>query len=298
MTQSDDGLPNDRSHPPSNQERLITCRLDELRPHPAYVRHHLTVPATKLSRLAEQGERVLREPLFVTQDHLILDGYARWELARQQGHGALPCVQFELSEAEALFWLLHKHRRADGLNAFNRILIALDLEPWLKEKARSNQQAGGQNKGSSKLTEAEKVDVRSEIALAAGVSVGNVSKAKRLRTSATAELLDALRSGEISIHRAWIWSQAAPADQREALWCYRSERGVNKEIRALISKHRAKSSPKSIDLIHLLKALSRLEADELASVSVKLLRAHGTTIFITEELLRILNLERGVLAIQ
>ncbi|MBZ5534205.1 MAG: hypothetical protein LAO20_22495 [Acidobacteriia bacterium] len=296
MTQSDDHEP---SHTSSNhQQRLKTCRPNELRPHPAYVRHHLSVSATKLSKVAEQGERALREPLFITQDHLILDGYARWELARQQGDGALPCVQFELSEAEALLWLLHKHRRADGLNAFSRILLALDLEPWLKEKARSNQQAGGQNKGSSKLTEAERLDVRSEIALAAGVSVGNLSKAKRLRSSAISELLDALRSGEISIHRAWTWSQAAPADQREALWCYRNERGVNKEIRALISKHRAKSSPKSFNLIDLLRALPGLEAEELASVSVKLLRAHGKTIFITEELLRILASQGGVLALQ
>jgi len=36
-----------------------------------------------------------------------------------------------------------------------RILLALELEPWFKEKARSNLRAGGQNKGSSKLTEAE-----------------------------------------------------------------------------------------------------------------------------------------------
>jgi hypothetical protein len=49
--------------------------------------------------------------------------------------------------------------------------------------------AGGQNKGSSKLTEAERLDVRREIAAAAGVSVGNVSKVKRLKVTAHPELL-------------------------------------------------------------------------------------------------------------
>jgi hypothetical protein len=99
MTQSDNGLANDSGLQKSTHHgRLLTCRLDDLRPHPAYARHRFTVPADKLSSLAAHGERALREPLFITQDCLILDGYGRWELARQQGLSALPCLQFELSE--------------------------------------------------------------------------------------------------------------------------------------------------------------------------------------------------------
>jgi len=73
------------------------------------------------------------------------------------------CMEYELTEPESLYWLLERHRRSNGLNDFIRILLALELEPWLKNKARLNQQIGGQDKGSSKLTEAETVDVRSEI---------------------------------------------------------------------------------------------------------------------------------------
>jgi len=58
------------------------------------------------------------------------------------------------------------HRRSNGLNAFSRILLALELELDFKKKARSNQRSGGQAKGSSNLTEADRVDVRSEIAAA------------------------------------------------------------------------------------------------------------------------------------
>lgn len=299
MTTSDDGPRNDLNLSARKYHgRLVVCRLDELHPHPAYARHRFTVPAEKLSSLAVQGERAFQEPIFITQDHLILDGYARLEFARRRGRSDLPCLQFELSKNEALLWLLHKHRRSNGLNAFGRILLALDLEPWLRERARANQQAGGQNKGSSKLTEVEKLDVRCEIAATAGVSVGNVSKVKRLKTAATAEILDALRCGEVSIHRAWTWSQRGPSDQREALWCHRNERGVTREIRTLISKHRATTSTQALDLLPLLKALFGLDADELGTVDVKLLRARGRTIFITEELVRILAAQRGVLALQ
>ena len=122
--------------------RLVACRVDELRPHPSYVRHQIAVPVPQLSSLVELGDLVFREPLLITQDRTILDGYARRELARRQGRLTLPCFEFNLSEAEALHWLLQKHRRSEGFNAFSRIIIAQELEPWLREEARSNKQAG------------------------------------------------------------------------------------------------------------------------------------------------------------
>ena len=142
--------------------RLVTRTVDELHPHPIYTRHRLTVPISKLSALAARGGNLLavRDPLVITKNGAIVDGYARWELARLQGIQTLPCMEYELTEPESLYWLLERHRRSNGLNDFIRILLALELEPWLKNKARLNQQIGGQDKGSSKLTEAETVDVR------------------------------------------------------------------------------------------------------------------------------------------
>ena len=65
----------------------------------------------------------------------------------------LACIKYEMSEAEALRYLLQKHHRSNRLNDFIRICLALELEPFLKEKARAKQQAGGRNKGSPNLTE-------------------------------------------------------------------------------------------------------------------------------------------------
>jgi hypothetical protein len=48
------------------------------------------------------------------------------------------------------------------------------------------------------------VDVRSEIATVAGVSLGNVTKVKRVMTSAFTEFQEALRNGEIGVNRAWL----------------------------------------------------------------------------------------------
>jgi hypothetical protein len=225
--------------PSGIQGRPITCRVDELRPHPSFVRHRIAVPASQLSPLAERVDLVFREPLLITRDRTILDGYARWGLARQQGRLTLPCLEYDLPEAEALHWLLQKHRRSNGLNPFSRILLALELESWLREQARSNQQAGGQNRGSSKLSEADRLDVRARIAAAAGASAGNVSKVKHLLSAAQPELLQALREGEVSIHRASLWL-LAPATQLDQFWRHQNLRGIARTINTLL---RAIDSP-------------------------------------------------------
>jgi hypothetical protein len=166
-----------------NRGRLVTLHPDELHPHPSYTRHSLTVHAYQLSAVAELGDLAFRDPLIITHDHIILDGFARWTLARLQGRSALTCIEYEMSELEALQSLLQRHRRSSGLNDFIRICLALELESFLKLKGRAKQQAGGKNKGSSILTEAARLDVRKEIARIAGVSVGNVTKVKQLTTN-------------------------------------------------------------------------------------------------------------------
>ena len=268
--------------------RLVTRGVDEIHPHPSYLRHHLTVPASQLSALAERGDLAFREPLVITRNGVIVDGYARLELARLQGRQTLTCIEYELTEEEALQWLLQRHLRSTGMNAYSRLLMALDLKPGFKEMARSNQRAGGQNKGSSKLTEADRVDVRTEIAAKAGVSVGNVSKVKQLLMTAQSELLLALSSGEISIHRAWLWRKLSAEQQREGLRQYRITKLIRHTNRNLISRHRTEPSQVATDLASLITYLSGLEDTNAEPVSVVVMKGRGLgrTVVVTEQLLR------------
>ena len=280
--------------------QLVSRRLDELRHHPSYARNRLTVPAAQLSDLAEQGEEAFREPLVITRDRFVIDGYARLELARLQGRPSLLCIEFDLNETEGLQWLLRKSRQSTTLNAFTRILLALDLEPGLKEKARSNQRAGGRNKGSSKLTEANSLDVRSEVAHEAGVSAGNVTKVKQLLANVPPEILEALRSEEIRIHRAWKWSKAPLEEQREKLRCRRIEKGLKKTARMLVSRHRPEASqgtadlfsPTVVDLDNLVKHMSALEFSKIGPVTMALIEAPGKAIFLTKELFQALEAQQ------
>jgi len=159
-----------------------------------------------------------------------------------------------------------------------------------RKDERTNRQVG-RHKGSSKLTEAQKIDVRFEIAKAAGVSVGNVSAVKQLLRSAHPELLQALRSGEVRIHRAVRWAKEAGVGQREALEKYRSERGLNRTIRALISRHKPTRNPSSPNLHRLGAALSALPADKLASIKVSVGKTSERLIIISQQLLQELELQ-------
>jgi hypothetical protein len=243
-----------------------------------------------LSPLVELGDLAFREPLLITQDRTILDGYARWELARQRGRLTLPCLEYDLPESEALYWLLQKHRRSNGLNAFSRILLALELEPWLKEQAKSNQRAGGKDKGSSKLTEADKLDVRSKIAAAAGVSAGNVSKVKQLEMHAHPDLLEALREGEVSIYRASVWLHTAGKQQLDQLALHRNLRGITRRIDSLLYVHRPPhSTDEDLDIHRIGRALAAMGSQRKTSVVVSAIQLPGDVLLLSTRLLQVLE---------
>jgi len=272
--------------------KLITRPLDELHPHPSYARHCVTVPISKLSALAERSDLAFQEPIRITRDGIIIDGYARVELARQLGRTELLCLEYDLSETESLQEMLEAHQSSRGFNAFQRTVLALDLESEFQEQARSHQREGGRNKGSSKLTEAERLDVRSRIAAVAGVSAGNVRKVKWLTTAAHHDLTAALKTGEISIHLAWTWSQKPLHEQLDALWWQRTKKGLNKTTQELVSRHRPKSSLSVPDPGELANRLAALRPNQISSIKVSVVKGQGKAIYLTEELALALDFQQ------
>jgi hypothetical protein len=156
------------------------------------------------------GEDAFLFPLIVTSKGIVIDGYARLEVARLRGRATVECIEYNISEEEALRRLLLCHRPSPGLPPFTRIAMARGLAKSFKEKALHHQQAGGKSKGSSKLPQAEKVDVRKEIAAAAGVSVGTLSHALEVLKTGDPEILRALCNGEIKIDRVISSPVATP----------------------------------------------------------------------------------------
>ena len=273
---------------------LVCCPVAELRAHPSYARHKLSVDVSKLSALSERGDLAFCDPIVITHDRIVIDGYARLELAKRNGTPTLNCIERDVTPEEALEELIRAHCSSRGLTDFVRIELALDLEPYFREKARTNQEAGGKEKGSSKLTIAQPVDTRREVARVAGVSSGNVRKVKHILMGACLTLRQAARTREVSIHLADKWSHEPHARQQEYLRRRRIERGLKKRARNFVGELVKQLSPSTqerqvirfSDLVGLLKN---------TSTDIEIVDAPGRTIFVTKELVDSLTPLQGVI---
>ena len=272
--------------------RLVPWQVVNLRPHPSYARLGISVSASRLNALLELGEDAFLFPLIVTARGIVIDGYARLELARLHGRTTVECVEYDVSEEEALRRLLVCHRPSPGIPPFCRIAMARGLTKSFKEKALQHQQAGGKEKGSSKLAESERIDVRKEIAAAAGVSVGTLSHALEVLRTGDPEILRALCNGEIKIDRAWRWCKESRGQQRENLKLYRRHRGMERVVEKLVAKHvkRAKrfryrkgqwGSATSTEAV---RRLATLAPDALNTVDIVFIKAPVSVIGLSEDL--------------
>jgi hypothetical protein len=274
------------------RDRVVPWQVRDLKPHPSYAQLGVKIPASRLNELLELGEDAFIFPLFVTSTGIVIDGYARLEIARLQGRQTVMCVEFDIPEEEALRRLILCHRRLAGLPAFCRIRLALPLATSLKKKALQHQQDGGKNKGSSKLTEAQKIDVRKEIAAIVGISVGTLSHASEVLKNGDHEILEALRNGEIKIDRAWRWSKQSKVLQRESLRLYRRRRGmeriaqrlVARQLKKLKSKRRPASRWKNAPLSETITRLRSLAPGVLGAVDVIFIKAPAPILALSEDL--------------
>jgi hypothetical protein len=254
--------------------QLVTCRLDELRPHPSYVKHKLSVPACKIAALDRLGNLAFEDPIFVTQDGLIIDGYARWELAKKRGMVTILCLVYRRTVDEALRDFFWRHPRFHGLNDFTRIKLGRDL----------------------------KVDSRKEKAQILGVAEGNVSKVDRILEHGSPSTKQAAQDREISIRRAEKWSRETVAQQQENLRVLRIERGIRKKARSLVAAvSRSKPDEEALTTTHLLRLLEGLstmspeQSKEFGPVGVGRLHVPGKSIYVTDELIQGFKRQQEVL---
>jgi hypothetical protein len=253
------------------------------------------VDTSKLSALAERGDLAFSDPIVITHDRIVIDGYARWELAKRTGRGLLNCIEHELGLEEALGEIIRTHCSSPGLTDFVRIELALDLEPSFQQQALMNQQAGGQGKGLSKMTTAQRIDTRREVARVARVSSGNVQKVKNILAHACPSLLQATREEEVSINLADKWSLEPEAQQKELLRRIRMQRGMKRKAVNLVAAvlARATSSTRDRRLIKLSDLIGLL--NDVAPIEVEIVDAPGKTIFVTNELIHSLTPRQEVL---
>ncbi len=142
--------------------------------------------------------------------------------------------------------------------------------------------AGGKCKGSANLPEAQHIDVRQEIARAAGVGARNVSNVKTILQTAHPRLMEALRDGMLTINRAVQWCRLPKVQQLEQFTRYSWERATNKVIRQFT---RPNEDQNSFNPFTVLDALQEQEVRKPGSVVVRAGRHQRTIVLIGQDLL-------------
>ena len=239
--------------------------------------------AEELNDAARLNDQSAAEPILITTNGTILSGFGRWRLAVFEGRREVNCIEYSISEEESLQFILNHHKPRHGWNAFVRIRLALTLEPHFQQRALENMRAGGRYKGLANLPEAVHMDVRHQIAAAAGVGTRNVSNVKTIRRNAHPRLIAALLNGALTINRAMKFCKLHKAEQLEHFLRYSEDREASKVIRRSIT--RSKKEKISLDVGAVLDALQQQEARQPGSVVVQVGRFQRTVILLGQDLL-------------
>jgi len=256
--------------------RPVARSPEQLRLHPAMKELAWTGLIHELNDAARLKDQSLPEPILITTNGTILAGFGHRRLAMLEGIHEIDCIEYPLSEDEALQFILTHHQTRCGWNDFVRIRLALTLEPILQQRALDNMRAGGKDKGSTNLSKADRIDVREEIAKRAGTGTGNVGKVKAILRSAHPNIIAALQNGLLSIHRAWLWSKLPKLQQRVEFARYEEE-GTQRKI---LHEFLPKSASVTLDPPQVIEALQRLEAQQPGSIDIRASRRRRRTVVI------------------
>ena len=124
--------------------RPVVRSPEQLRLHPAMEELAWTGVIDELNPAARLKDHSMPEQVLITTNGTILAGFGHWRLAILEGRHEINCIEYPLSEDEALQFILTHHQTRSGWNDFVRIRLALTLEPNLQQK-RSTTCAPGAN---------------------------------------------------------------------------------------------------------------------------------------------------------
>lgn len=152
------------------------------------------------------------DPLIVWQHHgELIDGYNRYRIWQELGADpdkAPDIVERKFADRMAVMeWMFHHQVARRNLTPAQRATVALKMKPAIEERAAENQKRKPNfvSTNSSK----QKVDTRKEVAKIAGVSEDTVRKTEKVLKDGSAEVKEAMQSGELSANKAFEKIKAA-----------------------------------------------------------------------------------------
>ena len=136
----------------------------------------------------------------------IVDGHNRYDICRRhQIPFAFDERSFDNKEA-AMFWMLEHQLARRNLNSYQRSELAIKYEPMIRKiaaKRQATSTGGAEPQLVQNSAQAEKGKTRDKLAKLAGVSHDTINKVRKINESANESTKKKLRTGEVSIHRAY-----------------------------------------------------------------------------------------------
>jgi hypothetical protein len=208
---------------PIAEEKVETVAVDQdyaellERPivHPDIVNVLRPLTTAEYETLEESLKREgCRDPVVIWKEMgILLAGHNRHEICTRRD---MPLRKILISLPDfsaAVEWVIKDQLARRNLTPIERCLLALKLEPAIAARAKAHQRASG-GAVPSKLKEPP-IDTLAEVAKIAGVSVGNLSKVKKIEEGATEDVKRRVRNGDLTINaaskRVWALGPDSPA---------------------------------------------------------------------------------------
>jgi N6-adenosine-specific RNA methylase IME4/ParB-like chromosome segregation protein Spo0J len=166
------------------------------------IRHPTAEEYAQLERDIRR-DKGARDPL-VLWGNILLDGHQRYAICRKHNLPFTTVQKHCTSRNAARFFIIRSHLGRRNLQPYTRIELVLELEPTLVEQGKARQRRGGRTKVPQNSAEARgERETREQLAKLAQVSRDTIAKAKLIAAKGSARLKRQLRSGEISINKAY-----------------------------------------------------------------------------------------------
>ena len=233
--------------------------------HPAF--NDLNLSGWLINSEVQGKPKDVHEPILITNQNILVAGFAEWHAAVCAGQGEIVCIQCALNADEALQLILTLHRPRAAWNDFTRTELALEQEPYFQSRALANQIAGGKYKGLANLPRAQHIDVREKIGDLVGVCARTVGNVKMILKKAHPSLVEALHNGTITINAALGICEVDTTGQVEELARYLAKRANNKTYREYIDKLQVERL--GADLSGFFAKLQQFEEAKPGSVEVR-----------------------------
>ena len=165
------------------------------------------IPPLSAEEYAQLESNLIKEgcrDALVAWRGVLVDGHNRLEICERNGLKFRESDREFKDENEAMAWIIRNQFGRRNLSLYDRSVLALKLEPLIREKARENQKAGGaKSDGAGKVVRQKSdkpLDTKKEIAAIAHVSHDTIAKVKKIEAKASEETKAAIRSGATTIN--------------------------------------------------------------------------------------------------